>query len=990
MANTGFTSDEQERQRQRALDELHILDTPPEAGFDELTRLASLYFDAPMALVSLIDRDRQWFKSRVGVDVLQTARDIAFCNAAIGSHEVMVVDDARADARFADSPLVVGEFGIRFYAGAPLISREGHALGTLCVMDHIPRSFNAEQREILASLSRQVIAQMELRWEHERLQHSQVELKMAKFQLELVLKGTNDGWWDRDLVKGETYFSERTLEMLGHDLRDFPPQRDLSQVLFPEADLQHINQVFRDAVKGGNERFSVELHLLHKDGHHVPVMCRGYITRDETGWATRISGMVTDLSEFKRSQKAQQESQESYRQLFENSMDGVILGRAEDGAIFAINRAACDMLGRSEEEVIRGGRKIFLDMEDPRVTRLFAQRARDGFVRGEMNFLRADGKPFECEVSSVLYKGADGKLLASTLFRNVSARKRAEAELRIAASAFESHEGIFVCDAEWTILRVNRAFTKITGYTEEETLGKSPRQLLGTEHSDSTFYIEMAKSLHETGIWHGEVWDRNKDGSVYPVWLIVTALKGEDGEVTHYVTTMTEISDRKKAEEEIRHLAFYDSLTSLPNRRLLLDRLGQALNTSSRHKRKGALLYLDLDNFKVLNDTRGHDMGDQLLKQVAQRLVSCVREGDTVARLGGDEFVVMLLDLDEDSYAAAAQVEIVGEKIQEALNQPYHLGHLTFLSTPSIGVTLFGEQKESTEELLKRADLAMYEAKAAGRNTMRFFDAGMQSAISDRVALESDLREALVQGEFLLHYQAQVDVAGHVEGVEVLIRWLHPRRGMVSPAEFIPLAEDTGVILPIGTWVLETACRQIVRWSANAQASHLTVAVNISGRQLMRPDFVATVKQILHSTGANPARLKLELTESVLVSDVQNTIAKMMELRAVGVGFSMDDFGTGYSSLAYLKQLPLDQLKIDQGFVRDILVDTNDAAIAKMVIALADSLGLAVIAEGVETLAQKEFLASQGCLAYQGYLFGKPMNIAEFEARFLFDPAILI
>jgi diguanylate cyclase (GGDEF)-like protein/PAS domain S-box-containing protein len=987
MANTGLSPAERESQRQRALDELQILDTQPEAGFDELTRLASLYFDAPMALVSLIDRDRQWFKSRVGVDVPQTPRDIAFCNSAIESHDVMVVDDARNDPRFANSPLVVGEPGIRFYAGAPLISHDGHALGTLCVMDRVPRSFNAEQREILASLSRQVIAQMELRCEHDRLQRNKVELQKTKAQLELVLKGTNDGWWDRDLATGVIYFSERTLEMLGHRQRDLPTDTDLSPVLFPEEDLQHINNVIREAVRGGNERFSVELHMRHKDDHLIPVVCRGYITRDETGWATRISGMMTDVSEFKRSQKAHEESQESYRQLFENSMDGVILGRAEDGAIFSINRAACDMLGRTAEEVIRGGREIFVDFADPRVPNLFSTRARDGSVRGEMNFLRADGTPFECEVSSVLYKGADGKLLASTLFRDITARKRAEAELRIAATAFESHEGIFVCDADWTILRVNRAFTKITGYSSEETLGKSPRHLLGSNRTDSGFYIEMAKSLHETGTWHGEVWDRHKNGTVYPVWLIVTALRGDEGEVTHYVATMTEISDRKKAEEEIRHLAFYDSLTGLPNRRLLLDRLGQALNTSARHKRKGALLFLDLDNFKVLNDTRGHDMGDRLLQQVAQRLVACVRDGDTVARLGGDEFVVMLLELNEGTFAAATQAEHVGEKILESLNQPYVLGDSTYLSTPSIGVTLLGDQKESTDELLKRADLAMYEAKAAGRNTLCFFDAGMQSAISNRVALESDLREALVRQEFLLHYQAQVDVAGHVEGAEVLIRWRHPQRGMVSPTDFIPVAEETGAILPIGTWVLESACRQIALWGANPSAEHLTISVNISGRQLMRPDFVITVKQILKDTGANPSRLKLELTESVLVSDVQNTIAKMKDLQSVGVGFSMDDFGTGYSSLAFLKLLPLNQLKIDQGFVRDILVDSNDAAIAKMVIALADSLGLSVIAEGVETLAQKEFLAAQGCHSYQGYLFGKPMSVTEFEATFLVDPA---
>lgn len=968
--------------RQRALDDLQILDTPPERGFDELTHLAALYFNTPIALVSLIDRDRQWFKSRQGMEATQTPRDIAFCNTAIQSSGVLVVNDALADPRFANNPLVLLAPHVRFYAGAPLISSDGHALGTLCVMDRIPRDFSSDQCEILATLSRQVIAQMELRWEHERVRRSKAELLNTKAQLELVLKGTNDGWWDRDVATGAIYFSERALDMVGYQPGDLPDGEDLSPRLFPPNDLRHINDVIREAVRSGQVRFSAELELQHRYGSRIPVVCRGYITRDDTGWATRISGMMTDLSEFRRTQKAQEESLQRYRQLFDNSMDGVMLGRATDGQLFAINPSACAMLGRTEQELIEGGRKLFLDPNDPRIPPLFAKRQREGSARGEINFIRADGTPFEIEVSSVLYQSAAGEVLASTVFRDITKRRLAEEEMRIAATAFESHEGIFVCDPEWKILRVNAAFTKITGYTSDEALGQMPQNLLGSEKTEEAFYAEMTQGLNTSGGWHGEVWDRRKNGEVYPSWLNVTALRDGLGQVTHYVATMTEITDRKQAEEEIRNLAFYDSLTGLPNRRLLLDRLGQALNTSARHKRRGALLFLDLDNFKVLNDTRGHDMGDRLLKQVAQRLVACVREVDTVARLGGDEFVVMLLDLSEDAYVAATQTELVGEKILETLNQPYLLGESTFISTPSIGITLFGEQKESMDDLLKRADLAMYESKAAGRNTLRFFDTSMQHAISNRVALEADLREALVQQEFVLHYQAQVDFRGRLNGAEVLVRWRHPERGMVSPALFIPAAEETGVILPLGRWVLKTACQQIVRWESNPQASHLTVAVNISGRQLMRADFVDVVMQVLAETGANPERLKLELTESVLVSDVENTITKMRALQSVGVRFSMDDFGTGYSSLAFLKRLPLDQLKIDQGFVRDILVDPNDAAIAKMVIALAESLGLSVIAEGVETEAQKEFLATQGCFAYQGYLFGKPVSVEEFEAAF--------
>jgi diguanylate cyclase (GGDEF)-like protein/PAS domain S-box-containing protein len=561
--------------------------------------------------------------------------------------------------------------------------------------------------------------------------------------------------------------------------------------------------------------------------------------------------------------------------------------------------------------------------------------------------------------------------------------KERETELRIAAAAFESQEGIFVANADWVILKVNRAFTQLTGYSPEEALGQLPQTLLGSNRQDEAFYAAMTASLETQGSWQGEVWDRRKDGVVFPVWLILTALRDGQGAVTHYVVTMMDITDRKAAEDEIRNLAFYDPLTGLPNRRLLMDRLGRALTHSARHKRKGALLFLDLDNFKDLNDTLGHDKGDQLLKQVALRLLTCVREGDTVARLGGDEFVVMLQELSDDGYAAVTQAEDVADKVLEVLNQPYMLTDAGYRSTPSIGITLFGDKHEPLDELLKRADLAMYQAKAAGRNTLRFFDAHMQTAVSHRASLEAALHEAVAQAQFVLHYQVQVDAQDHIIGTEALVRWRHPLRGMVSPAEFIPLAEDTGIIVPLGRWILESACRQIAAWASHPRLQQLTVSVNISARQLMRSDFVDSVLAVLATTGADPKRLKLELTESVLVSDVDNTIAKMHALRAHGIGFSMDDFGTGYSSLSFLKLLPLDQLKIDQGFVRDILVDSNDAAIAKMVIALADSLNLHVIAEGVENMAQREFLAAQGCFAYQGYLFGRPMDLAALESSVL-------
>lgn len=453
-----------------------------------------------------------------------------------------------------------------------------------------------------------------------------------------------------------------------------------------------------------------------------------------------------------------------------------------------------------------------------------------------------------------------------------------------------------------------------------------------------------------------------------------------DSAGTRYVGGIAvDITERKSAEEKVESLAFYDSLTQLPNRRLLLDRLAQRLHNATRQNTLCALLFIDLDNFKTLNDTRGHSRGDLLLQQVAHRLSLAVRKGDTLARLGGDEFVLLLENLAADPLQAANQTEVVVEKILAALRQPYDMDGYLHNSTPSIGITLLGDDEESVEEPLRRADLAMYQAKAAGRNTFRFFDPQLQAAVIARSYLEADLRTALRDDQLQLHFQAQLNADSAIRGAEVLLRWHHPQRGMVSPADFIPVAEESGLILPIGRWVIDKACAQLAEWASHPLFSQLSIAVNVSSRQFHQDDFVEQVLSALATTGANPQRLKLELTESLLVTNVDDVIAKMSALKARGIAFSLDDFGTGYSSLSYLKRLPLDELKIDQSFVRDTLSDANDAAIVITIIALAESLSLEVIAEGVETEAQRAFLAQNGCNAYQGYLFSRPLPIEAFE-----------
>lgn len=596
----------------------------------------------------------------------------------------------------------------------------------------------------------------------------------------------------------------------------------------------------------------------------------------------------------------------------------------------------------------------------------------------EKEYLRKDGSLVPVRLNGMLIRRADGQSAIWSIVEDIRDRKQAESDLRIAATAFNSQEAMFVTDANEVILRVNQAFTKATGYSAAEVVGRTPRMFKSGRHAKA-FYTDMWESILRTGGWQGEIWDRRKNGEEYPKWLTISAVRGEDGGVTHYIGAQFDITERKKVEERIAELAFYDQLTGLPNRTLLMDRLKQAMTATARHEYHGALLFIDLDHFKTLNDTLGHDMGDLLLKQVAQRLSGCTRAGDTVARLGGDEFVVVLPRLSPEPEEAARATELVGQKIIETLNLGYLLGEHPYACTASLGATMFMGGDLTIDDLMKQADLAMYRSKESGRNALRFFDPEMESVVRDRFLLEKDLRRALELGQFSLHYQAQVERGG-VTGAEALLRWQHPERGSIPPSDFIPLAEETGLIQPLGRWVLEAACAQLASWSRDPQLSLLTLSVNVSPSQFRQVDFVAQVAGALERMGARPDRLKLELTEGLLVEDPGEAAEKMAVLRANGVGFALDDFGTGHSSLAHLKHMPFDSLKIDRSFVQEVLTDPNDAAIAATIVALATSLGLGVIAEGVETAEQRDFLASIGCHAYQGHLYGWPGPVGDFEA----------
>lgn len=724
------TLDDEER-RLATLGRYGVLDTPPEQAFDDLTRLAAQVLGTPIALVSLIDRDRQWFKSRVGIEVCSTPRDMAFCAHAIHGEDVMVVEDALQDPRFANNPLVTGDPFIRFYAGAPLIADDGLALGTLCVIDRQPRRFDATQRETLALLARQVMAQL----------------------------------------------------------------------------------------------------TLHRQSLH-------------------LESLLNDLQE--RTQLLSQLS---------NRVPGVIYQY---------------------------------------------RRFPDG----------------------------------STCFPYASERMW---------DMFEVHPEDTQRDAAGVIARVH------------------PQDLEGVLSSIETSYSGLLPWRHEFRVVLPQQGTKWRFGDAVPERLA-------DGSVLWH-GFITDITERRLHQERTHRLAYYDPLTGLPNRRLLIDRLERELAHLRRCVRLGALLFIDLDNFKHINDARGHAVGDDLLRQVSQRLTSVLRQDDTVARLGGDEFVVQVGNLDPDIEVAARQARLVAEKVRSVLEGRYEVMGFPYSSTGSIGITLFPRSDGTTvDDLLREADTAMYRAKAGGRNRIEFFEAKMQSEVEERLAMEQDLQLAMAGDQLDVHVQPQVDAQGRIVGGELLMRWQHPQRGNVPPNVFIPLAEESTLILQIGQMVLQRACEALARLQQAGR--HWSLSVNVSPRQFRSPDFVECVSHVLKETGADARGLILEVTEGLLIENWQDAVSRMSELVALGLRFSIDDFGTGYSSLAYLKKLPLYELKIDRTFVRDTPGDPNDTAIVEAILSVSQHLGLRVVAEGVETQEQAAFLTSHGCQCLQGYLYARPTPLA--------------
>jgi diguanylate cyclase (GGDEF)-like protein/PAS domain S-box-containing protein len=904
--------------------------------------------------------------------------------AALRTGEVVIANTPSGDPRRGGLPS--GHPPLNAFLGVPIY--RGETMVAMLGLANRPGGYDPALVDFLQPLLvtiGQLISAARVQQAHEQ---SLVELA----RLSRVASDTTNGVVITDQQGRIAWINEGFTRLSGYELAELMGRSPGDLLQGAETDPQTI-ALMRAALRRG-EAFTVDVVNYHKSGQSYWVRINCNPMRDEAGV---LQGFIAIESDITR-EKSDAERIQRHKQRLSAVIDGARIGTWEwniqtGEAVF--NERWASMLGYTLDELAPHHVDRWKGLLHPddliEAEALLAQhfagkrsdyetqcrmRHKDGHwvwvnTRGRVTTWTPEGRPH---------------LMFGTQI-DISAQQQARIALQEQADYTQAVldnivDGLITIDQRGLIASFNPAAEQIFGYTTAEVVGHNVKMLMPSPHREAHdgYLRDYVDNGHSRVIGIGrELRGQHKSGRLFPIELAVSQITR--GGVPMFVGLVRDITRRKAAEQEIERLAFYDPLTQLPNRRLLMDRLQHAMSTSKRNGQYGALLFMDLDDFKNLNDTAGHAVGDQLLQQVAERLVSTLREGDTIARLGGDEFVVILEGLHEDAEHAATRAEGVVEKIHQVLSQRYRLGDRDYLNSPSIGVTLFIDHEHSLDDLLKQADLAMYQAKSAGRNTFRFFDPQMQARLMARTQLEADLRTAVSESQFQLFFQPQVDQLGHTTGAEALLRWPHPQRGMVPPNQFIPVAEEMGLIVPIGLWVLETACQVLLDWARAPETADLTLAINISARQFRQADFVDQVKAVLARTGARPERLKLELTESMLVSNVADIIAKMSALKDIGVSFSLDDFGTGYSSLSYLKRLPLDQLKIDQSFVREICSSPNDEAIARTIVALGHSMGMAVIAEGVESEDQRAKLGSIGCLAYQGYLFGRPVPLSEWSTQ---------
>ena len=992
MSTHRFLHDEEGRIRE--LHRLELLDSDAEAHYKNLTQLASELCGVPIAIISLVDSGRVWFKAATGTAVQTLARDESFCSYVVQHAQPLVLEDARLDPRFAEHPQVLRADGYRFYAGVPLITEAGYAIGTLCLMAIAPRKIADVQLGYLHHLAAQVVVAIELRRSNIRLRELERRSSQSEQRLSFALPAARLGDFTRDLM---TDVSERSLQ---HD-RNFGYSERIAQWSFADY-LAHVDPRDRamvrdafDAARDTRTDYNIEFRVRWPDGSLHWLWTRGRFSYDADGTAITVSGIQGDITARKQSEIALSVSNERYELLFQHSMDAIMQTTVNGDVLFA-NPAACQLFGCTEAQLRAAGRDRLVKRTDPRLERLLSERSAIGHAHGQLTMVKWDGTEFEAEISSNVYADQDGITMTSMVIVDITGRLKAEAELRLQHIRLVELEaqhrgllqnlntGIVLHTPDTQIVFCNKRACELLGMTEAELLAKRAGP------SDWRFFDESEARLDPShhpvsrvmatgqSVENMVIGVQSGDNTVMR-WMQASAFPEFEphGALKHIVVNFHDITQRKKAESQSWMEANYDHLTGLPNRRLFHDRLNQEMRQAHRDHTAIALLFLDLDRFKDVNDSLGHDVGDLLLIEAARRIQSCIRERDTLARLGGDEFTVVLA-----AFHSASDIAGIASKIICALSQPFEINCRELQVTVSIGVAIYPDDATNSIELVKHADQAMYVAKNDGRACYRFFTKSMQAAADSKMQLAADLRLALRDHQFSLVYQPIVHLAtGAVFKAEALLRWNHPVRGAISPAEFIPIAEESGVIHELGDWVFTEAAQRVKRWLAHSPKFQLSV--NKSPVQFVTSDDRSDRWIAQLSAMELPGHcIAVEITEGLLMNQNAAVTDQLLKYRDAGMQVAIDDFGTGYSSLSYLKKFDIDYLKIDQSFIRSLGTDTPDLALCEAIVVMAHKLGLQVIAEGVETVEQRDWLLQIGCDFAQGYYYARPMPPADFE-RFM-------
>jgi diguanylate cyclase (GGDEF)-like protein/PAS domain S-box-containing protein len=990
MHSPGNTQSESDRVS--GLLALKIMETAEEAAYDNLTQLACDICNASAALISLVDAERTCFKSKVGYAAFESIRCDSLCSMVINKSAPLVIEDACVHPEFKDNEHVVAEGGLRAYAGIPLITSRGFTVGVLCVLDCTPRQFTDSQIASLTRLANQVVVLIE----QQRINLRLAELERESFEneqrLSFALDAAEIGDWDIDLRTNVVVHSLQHDRCFGYT--EVVPEWDYN-IFFNHVDptdRERVDAAFKAAI-AGQSAFDLVFKVRWPDQSVHWLWSKGHFYFDDAGTPLRAAGIQIDITTRILAERALHASNRRYQLLFENSPNA-ILQTATDGRVLFANPAACKLFGLSEGQLRKLGRGGLVSHRDSRLADLLARRAENRGAQGQLTMVKGDGSEFEADVSSSLYTDETGLEWSIISVLDISEKVRLQQYDR------EQHERLKELEARHRELLhhlssgivVHAPDTHIlfSNVRASELLGLSVEQLNGKMAIDPAwqFVYEDGKPMPITEYPVNQVLSTlapmkemilgvRRPDRVDMIWLLGHAFPEFDaeGQLKQVVVNFHDVTERKNAEKQTWTEANFDHLTHLPNRRLFQDRLEQTVRQSLRDKSVIALMFLDMDHFKDVNDSQGHDVGDQLLIEVAHRIKGCLRDGDTLSRLGGDEFTVILPDLHD-----GRDVGQVAAKIIEALSPPCLLaGQETFMSA-SIGIAIYPDDGEKSSDLLKHADQALYVAKNDGRNCFRFFTSSMQRAAEERLLLTTDLRHALRDHQFELFYQPIVDLAtGQVGKAEALIRWHHPKRGLVSPGVFIPIAEESGAIHDIGNWVFHEAAKEVSRLVASKPGFQISInksPVQFSGDIALHSRWIAHLNQM----GLPGSSIVIEITEGLLMNSNPAVSECLLDFRDAGIQVAIDDFGTGYSSLAYLKKFDIDFLKIDQSFTRNLAPMAPDLALCEAIVMMGHKLGFKVIAEGVETKEQLDQLRRIGCDYGQGYFFARPMPMPAFES----------